>query len=149
MQGIDFSFDYAKLERAAGYIRSGADFILTNPDLLLPTDRGFIPGAGTLGAAIQAASGKQPVVIGKPSTIIMEDVIERIGLPAGMGVRVVGDNAATDMRAGQAGRRTALMLTGITTRDNLQETLESAGVKPDLICDDIPALAEALRSFYS
>ncbi len=149
VQGIDFSFDYAKLERAAGYIRSGADFILTNPDLLLPTDRGFIPGAGTLGAAIQAASGKQPVVIGKPSTIIMEDVIERIGLPADQ-VWVVGDNAATDMRAGQAaGCRTALMLTGITTRDNLQETLETAGVKPDLICDDIPALAEALRSFYS
>lgn len=144
VQGIDRSFNYAKLAEAVRHIRSGAVYIQTNPDLLLPSDHGFMPGAGSIGAAIQAASGCAPVVIGKPSAIIMRDAIERLDLPPER-VWVIGDNAATDIKAGQAaGCRTALVLTGLTTRANLQVMLESAGAEPDLICDDLPELLSKL-----
>src|SRR5690606_5726372 len=124
------------------FIRDGAAYVQTNPDLLLPTDGGFIPGAGSIGAAIQAASGAVPVVIGKPSTIIMNDAISLLGLPAER-IWVVGDNVSTDIKAGvMAGCRTALPLTGLTTRDNLEEMLERAGVTPDLTGDDLASLLD-------
>jgi len=142
VQGIDRSFDYAKLAEAVRHIRSGAVYVQTNPDLLLPSDNGFMPGAGSIGAAIQAASGSTPVVIGKPSVIIMRDAIELLGLAPDR-VWVIGDNAATDIGAGQsAGCKTALVLTGLTTRDNLSSMLEGAGVEPNLVCDNLPQLLE-------
>src|SRR5690606_11564300 len=118
---------------------AGATYVQTNPDLLLPSDDGFMPGAGSLGAAIQAASGADPIVIGKPSTIIMEDAIRILDMPRDR-IWVVGDNAATDIKAGHAARcRTALVLTGLTTHHNKQQLLERAGVEPDLIYDDLPS----------
>jgi len=144
VQGIDRSFSYAKLAEAVRHIRSGAVYIQTNPDVLLPSDGGFMPGAGSIGAAIQTAAGRPPIVIGKPSAIIMRDAIELLGLAPDQ-VWVIGDNVLTDIKAGEAaGCRTALVLTGLATRANLAEALEAAGVVPDLVCDDLPGLLKRL-----
>ncbi len=140
VQGIDRSFTYAKLTEAARHLHKGAAYVLTNPDRLLPSDGGLMPGAGTLAAAITAATGVQPVIIGKPSPIIMAYAIERLGLPAA-DVWVIGDNAATDIRGGlEAGCRTALVLTGVATSANVQDQLAAAGVTPDLIAADLREL---------
>lgn len=137
VQGIDRSFTYAKLTEAVRHLHGGATFVVTNPDRMLPSDGGLLPGAGSLAASITAASGVEPVVIGKPSPIIMAYAIERLGLPAA-DVWVIGDNAATDIRGGHvAGCRTALVLTGVATAANVHEQLASAGVTPDLICEDL------------
>lgn len=144
VQGIDRSVSYAKLEAAAAAVRKGALSILTNPDLMLPSDRGFSPGAGSIGAAIQAASGVEPVVIGKPSRIIMDAALERLGCRAEEAI-VIGDNMMTDMLAGQqAGCRTALVLTGITTAANLEDYQKRSGVNPDMICETL----EELRQWF-
>ncbi len=144
VQGIDRDFTYAKLERATAYLRGGADYILTNPDLLLPWDDGFVPGAGAIAAAIRAAGRKEPVVIGKPSPIIMTYAMERIGLPP-QNVWVIGDNLATDIAAGKAvGCKTALVLTGVATRDNVNGQIAETGVVPDLICGDLTELYDKL-----
>ena len=67
----------------------------------------------------------------------MAYAIERLGLPAA-DVWVIGDNVHTDIRGGMlAGCRTALVLTGVATADNVQEQLASAGLTPDLVCDDL------------
>ncbi|WNR45697.1 TIGR01457 family HAD-type hydrolase [Paenibacillus roseipurpureus] len=138
VQGIDRSFSYEKLTTAVRHLSHGATYVLTNPDRLLPSDGGLMPGAGTLAASITAASGVEPVVIGKPSPIIMAYAIERLGLPAA-DVWVIGDNVHTDIRGGaMAGCRTALVLTGVATPDNVHEQLASAGLTPDLICNDLP-----------
>ncbi|MGG4396314.1 TIGR01457 family HAD-type hydrolase [Paenibacillus thiaminolyticus] len=140
VQGIDRSVSYAKLEAAAAAVRKGAISILTNPDLMLPSDRGFSPGAGSIGAAIQAASGVEPVVIGKPSRIIMDAALERLGCRAEEAI-VIGDNMMTDMLAGQqAGCRTALVLTGLTTAANREDYQKRSGVNPDMICDTLEEL---------
>ncbi|BFH69166.1 MAG: TIGR01457 family HAD-type hydrolase [Paenibacillus dendritiformis] len=142
VQGIDRSLSYAKLEAAAAAVRKGALSILTNPDLMLPSDRGFSPGAGSIGAAIQAASGVEPVVIGKPSRIIMDAALERLGCRAEEAI-VIGDNMMTDMLAGhQAGCRTALVLTGITTAANRMDYQKRSGVNPDMICETLDELRQ-------
>ncbi|KRF18097.1 TIGR01457 family HAD-type hydrolase [Paenibacillus sp. Soil787] len=137
VQGIDRSFSYEKLTEAVRHLTHGATYVLTNPDRMLPSDGGLMPGAGSLAASITAASGVEPVVIGKPSPIIMAYAIEQLGLPAA-DVWVIGDNVHTDIRGGMlAGCRTALVLTGVATADNVQEQLASAGLTPDLVCDDL------------
>lgn len=144
VQGIDLSFTYDKLANAVGWIRNGAKYVLTNPDLLLPTNDGLMPGAGTLSAAIQAATGTKPVVIGKPSGILMKHAIDRLGLTP-QEVAVVGDNMLTDISAGiQAGCGTILVLTGLTTDANLQSYVAAAGVQPDLIYRDLHELHQSI-----
>jgi len=133
VQGLDRSFDYAKLKRAMELIRAGARFVLTNPDVRLPAEDGFFPGAGSIAAAIETASGVAPVVIGKPSAIIMAFALERIGLPAS-DVWMVGDNMRTDMAAGRtASCRTALLLTGITDEASLPALSEETGIACDFV----------------
>lgn len=133
IQGIDRNFTYDKLTAAMRWIRGGSRFIMTNPDLQLPSHDGLLPGAGTLGAAIEASTQVKPTVIGKPSNILMKYALDHLGIQADEAV-VVGDNMRTDIAAGAAaGCRTALVLTGITTRSNMDEHIRAAGVKPDYI----------------
>ncbi|WP_135553832.1 HAD-IIA family hydrolase [Paenibacillus cymbidii] len=145
VQGIDRAFDYAKLELAARLIREGAAYVLTNPDHLLPSDDGPKPGAGSIAAAITTAAQQEPIIIGKPSPIIMGYAVERLGLPASA-IWAVGDNVRTDIGGGAAaGCRTALVLTGLATAGNALAHIAAAGVRPDLICADLLALHERLR----
>lgn len=140
LQGLDRQLDYGKLQRAVSLLLGGSVYILTNPDVLLPSDSGLLPGAGSLSALLSAASGVQPTVIGKPSGILVHYALRRLGLEAGQ-TWMVGDNMATDIAAGYgAGCGTALVLTGLTTRHNLQHYMEQTGVAPEGIFDDLRQL---------
>ncbi|WP_281280437.1 HAD-IIA family hydrolase [Paenibacillus koleovorans] len=141
VQGIDRDFHYAKLHRAATYLRAGARYVLTNPDRAIPSDDTFLPGAGSLAASIRMASEVEPVVIGKPNEPIVRFALGR--LQPAEEVWVVGDNLWTDIASGEAsGLRTALVLTGLATADNLQSQLEQSGVKPDRIAANLLKLFE-------
>ncbi|MFD0587049.1 TIGR01457 family HAD-type hydrolase [Paenibacillus sp. GCM10027627] len=134
VQGIDREVTYERLAKAVQYIRGGAVYLLTNPDLLLPSTNGLIPGAGSIGAMLKAASGCEPILIGKPSPILMNYALERLGVAAG-DTWVVGDNIATDIAAGiAAGCTTVLVLTGLTNSDNYELYAQQAGCKPDAVC---------------
>ncbi|MFM9280214.1 TIGR01457 family HAD-type hydrolase [Paenibacillus jiagnxiensis] len=140
VQGIDRNFTYAKLSAAMQCIMQGAAFIMTNPDVQLPSHEGLIPGAGTIGAAIEAASQTSPVVIGKPSGILMDYALNRLGIKAEQAV-VIGDNMLTDIAAGAAaGCRTALVMTGVTTPSNMEQHIQTAGVRPDYVCSSLSEL---------
>lgn len=142
VQGIDRELTYERLSKAVRYIRDGAQFIMTNPDLLLPSSSGLIPGAGSIGAMLKAASGKEPIVIGKPSAILMNYSLQKLAVPAS-NTWVIGDNLATDIAAGiAAGCGTILVLTGLTTEENMEEYARLAGCEPDMICNHL----EQLRS---
>ncbi|MNW35676.1 putative hydrolase YutF [compost metagenome] len=146
IQGIDRSFTYETLTRATQWISAGARYVLTNPDLLLPSQEGLMPGAGTISAAIQAATGVEPVIIGKPSSILMNFAIDRLGL-RNEEVAVIGDNMLTDISAGvHAGCGTILVLTGLTTNDNLQRFIDASGVQPDYVCNDLEELRNMICS---
>lgn len=145
VQGIDKQFTYQKLITTVRHIRGGATYILTNPDHLTPSDDGEIPGAGSIAAAIQIASQVQPIVVGKPSPIIMNYAVQKLGLPPET-VWVVGDNPVTDIGAGQAvGCKTALVLTGLATKETVMKQVERTGIRPDLVCEHLMDLVEELE----
>jgi 4-nitrophenyl phosphatase len=113
--GIDQDFTYAKLQRASSLIRAGVPFYGTNPDPTFPTPRGLVPGAGAVLAAIAAASGREPTIVGKPAPLLFRTAAGRMQLSA-ESLLVVGDRLETDIAGGQAfGARTALVLSGVST----------------------------------
>jgi 4-nitrophenyl phosphatase len=140
--GLDLEFTYAKLKAAHEAIQRGALFIATNADSTLPTEGGLVPGAGSIVAALAAATGQQPVVIGKPETPMLEMAMMRMGVQPEETV-MLGDRLDTDVLAGErAGMPTVLVLTGVSTR----EDLASAEVLPDVVVSDLPSLVEAITA---
>jgi 4-nitrophenyl phosphatase len=138
--GLDFTFTYEKLKIANRALRAGAAFIATNTDATLPAEDGVLPGSGSIMAAIATASGKQPVVMGKPETVMVEQALKVCGVSADEAV-MVGDRLDTDILAGnRANVLSALVLTGVSTR----EELATSPILPDLVFSDLPAMLETL-----
>jgi 4-nitrophenyl phosphatase len=134
--GIDTSVTYAKLRRATLLVRSGLPFYGTNPDKSFPTPLGLVPGAGAILAAIETATDVHPIILGKPMPAMMHVALERLGTQPEETL-VVGDRLETDIAAGQAaGCKTALVLSGVATREQAM-LWEPA---PDLIVDDLAAV---------
>jgi 4-nitrophenyl phosphatase len=134
---FDRRFSYAKLRTAAALIRGGSRFIATNADRSLPTeDGGLAPGAGSILAAVAAATDRTPIVIGKPQALILKMALKRLGMKPSE-VLNIGDNIETDVLAGvRAGIPTALLLTGITPA----RAVRRSAVQPDWVARDYRAL---------
>ena len=134
--GLDQYLTYAKIDFASRQIRNGAIFVATNTDATYPTPSGPIPGAGTMVAAIQTASGQTPVVIGKPSPGIYHQAVEVMGLQPYQ-VLCVGDRLETDiLGAQQGGFPSALLLSGVSTKADL----DNWEPKPTLVAENLEEL---------
>jgi len=141
--GVDPQMTYLRLAAAADCIRAGAHFIATNRDPTYPIERGLRPGAGSIVAAIEVASGVRPTTIGKPEPLLMEEAAHAVGRDPKEAI-VIGDGIVTDLAAANAvGARTILMLTGVTTGAAL-EALPSAD-HPFKVAADATELAEVLE----
>ena len=139
--GIDTEINYQKLKTATLLIRAGAPFFGTNPDKTFPTPEGQVPGAGSILAAIESASGVKPQIVGKPQPTMFLQAINSLHLPPDQ-VLVVGDRLETDIAGGQAaGCKTALTLSGVT---NLAQA-ESWVPAPDIIAADLTELVGRLK----
>ena len=131
--GLDWEVDYEKLSIATLAIQKGAHFVGTNPDLNIPTERGLMPGAGSIITLIEVATRVKPVYIGKPNSIIMEKAVEHLGLPR-QEVIMVGDNYLTDIRAGiDNGIPTLLVTTGFTK----PEEVPGLPIQPDYVLSSL------------
>ena len=140
--GIDFELTYDKLKRATFILRAGADYIATNADATFPLPDGLAPGAGSLVAALSTASGRQPLVMGKPGAPMFEAALAALGTPPAQTV-MIGDRLDTDIAgAAQNGLRSILVLTGVATRADLA----ASPARPDAVFDDLPALMRAWDS---
>lgn len=136
--GWDKTLTYEKLKQGCLAIRDGAIFIGTNADKTYPLEHDIIPGAGSILAALIASTDVQPLIVGKPETIMIEQCLRLLGARAAE-TGMLGDRMDTDILGGyRAGLRTILVLTGIST---LEEVAQSQ-VKPDLIYQDLPALVD-------
>ena len=119
--GLDWQVDYEKFAKATLAIHKGAHFIGTNPDLNIPTERGLLPGAGSLITLLEAATRVKPVYIGKPNAIIMDKAVEHLGLER-QEIVMVGDNYLTDIRAGiDNGIPSLLVTTGFTKPEEVED----------------------------
>ena len=138
--GLDHGVNYDKLSHAARLIRNGVPFYGSNGDKTFPTPQGQVPGAGTILAAITAASGVEPIMAGKPEPFLFNLILERMNIRPENAL-VVGDRLETDILGGSnAGCPTLLVLSGISTRENIDEF----DIHPDLIHEDIFALLPEL-----
>ena len=137
--GIDWSVTYNQLKRAALNIRAGAKFIGTNGDRTFPTPEGIVPGNGALLAAIESATDVKPIVIGKPEPVLYQMSLKSMNAVPEQTL-VLGDRLETDiLGAVRLNLKSALVLSGVTTR----EQLAASDYQPDGVFDDIAALTNA------
>lgn len=117
--GLDREITYEKLAVACLAVRNGAVFISTNADIALPTERGFMPGNGSITSVVSVSTQTKPIFIGKPESIIMEQALKVLGTDKEETL-MVGDYYDTDILAGMnAGMDTLLVHTGVTTKEML------------------------------
>jgi NagD protein len=126
-------FDFARLKKAATFLAAGARFIGTNPDKADPVEDGLEPAAGAILAALEAATGKKPFVVGKPNALMMLIARQQLGAHSSETV-MIGDRMDTDIVAGlEAGMTTCLVLSGISRRADLDQY----AYRPDHIFDHV------------
>ncbi|MGZ8502527.1 MAG: HAD-IIA family hydrolase [Candidatus Limnocylindrales bacterium] len=141
--GLDPNLTYVRLAVAADCVRAGAQFIATNRDPIYPTERGLRPGAGSLVAAVEAATGVVPVSIGKPAPYLLEAAAHAVGRQPSEAI-MIGDGIGTDLAAAHAvGARCVFMLTGVTTRAQLEAL--PADEQPNAVATDAAELAAILE----
>lgn len=139
--GLDRTFDYQKLTGAILAIRAGAHFITINRDALLPVSGGFLPGCGTMAAAIEAGCGVTPEVIGKPEPTLLQEAMHMLGSQPDETV-MIGDGLEVDIKGGKAaGTHTLLVLSGKDSRTDA----DASPIKPDYVFQDIAAVVAALE----
>ena len=113
IQGFDPKLGWKDLAEAAFAVGRGAVWVATNTDLSIPQARGIAPGNGTLVGAVASATGRTPLVAGKPEAPLFLTAAQHLQAKAPL---VVGDRLDTDILGGNnAGFATALVLTGVDT----------------------------------
>lgn len=131
--GLDWNLSYHRLAAAVQSILAGARFIATNTDVTYPSERGLLPGAGAIVAAVATSTGVAPIVAGKPEQPAADLVRARFGAHGVM----VGDRPETDGAFASAlGYSFALVLSGVTK--------DPVGVEPvpDLVAVDLATLVD-------
>lgn len=142
VQGFGPDVGWRQLAEAAYAVTDGAQWVATNRDLTFPTDRGVAPGNGTLVAAVEAATGRHPVTMGKPEPALFEWAMASTGARRPL---VIGDRLDTDIRgARRAGIPSLLVLTGVTGVEALLAA--PADSRPDHVVADLAGLAEPGQS---
>jgi len=131
--GLSRYLSYNMIKDASMRIQGGLPFFFTNPDPTFPTPEGNFPGAGTMLAALEAASGKKAIIAGKPQPYMYKLAMEITRTDPG-NTLAIGDRLDTDILGGQrASCRTALVLSGISDKTDL----ENWNPKPDIVINNI------------
>src|SRR5947199_2007393 len=133
-EGRTLNFEMA--EAALGMILGGAKLVATNLDPNCPTQTGTRPGCGAVVAMLEAAAGVKAFSVGKPSPVMLRAARKELGLTADQTI-VIGDTMETDILGGvQLGFKTILVLSGGTSRDDL----DRYAYQPDKIVDSVADL---------
>lgn len=140
--GFDTELTYEKLVGACYYVSRDFQYLATNCDLRCPVkDQKFIPDCGSITNMIAAATGRNPVFLGKPDRAIVDYVAQHTGIPI-CDIACVGDRLYTDIAVGiNAGATSICVLTGEATRDEIVHS----EFKPDYCFDSIAGLLNALK----
>ena len=144
VMGFDTELTFQKLHDVSYLLltRPELPYIATNPDYVCPTEFGSVPDCGSVCDMIYNATKKRPIVIGKPSPLMPQLAMEKLGIRKEE-TCVVGDRIYTDVKSGlNAGITGILVLSGETTR----EILEASADKPHLVLEDASEILAALKA---
>lgn len=136
VQGFHPELGWKDLAEAAYVVAAGALWVATNTDMTIPQARGIAPGNGTLVAAVAAATGREPLVAGKPEAPLFHAAAKRLAASRPL---VVGDRLDTDILGGNnAGFATVAVLTGVDTRETILAA--RAAERPGFVINDLTDL---------
>ncbi len=131
--GLDKHVTYDKFADACLAIRNDATFISTNPDIALPSERGMLPGNGSLAKLVEYSTETAPITIGKPEKHIMQEALDQLQL-TNTEVAMIGDNYMTDIMSGiNLDIDTIFVNTGLTRREDLNKY----DVQPTHVCETL------------
>ena len=122
VMGFDTELTFQKLHDVSFLLltRPELPYIATNPDYVCPTEFGSVPDCGSVCDMIFNATGKRPLVIGKPEPLMPQLAMEHTGIPAAQ-TAVIGDRIYTDVKSGlNAGALAILVMSGETTQAILE-----------------------------
>ena len=141
VMGFDTELTFQKLHDVSYLLLTRElPYIATNPDLVCPTEFGSVPDCGSVCGMIFNATGKRPVVIGKPSPLMPQLAMDRLGYSKEE-TCVVGDRIYTDVKSGlNAGITGILVMSGETT----PEILARSEDKPHLVLESAKEILEVL-----
>ncbi len=144
VMGFDTELTFQKLEDVSRLLleRDHIPYIATNPDYVCPTEFGSVPDCGSVCDMIFNATGKRPVVIGKPTPLMPQLAMAQHGYEKEE-TAVVGDRIYTDIKSGlNAGITGVLVMSGETTEAILAESED----KPHLVLEDASYITKALKN---
>ncbi len=138
--GFDRKLTYEKLDNALRFLKDGAQLIGSYGGAVYMSERGPALSAGPIIKALEYASGKRAVMIGKPSPRMFRLALQRAHEKPASAV-MVGDQIETDvLGARRAGVHTILVLTGVENR----ETISLSKIKPDMTVEGVEDLIKYL-----
>ena len=143
VMGFDTELTFQKLHDVSYLLltRKEIPYIATNPDLVCPTEFGSVPDCGSVCGMIFNATGRKPIVIGKPSPLMPELAMDKLGYSKEE-TCVVGDRIYTDVKSGlNAGCTGILVMSGETT----YEILDSSPEKPHLVLESAREILDILK----
>ena len=144
LQGFGKDVGWRDLAEAAYAVQAGAVWVATNVDATLPTDRGTAPGNGTLVEAVRSATGREPVVVGKPWTPLYELSAQALGTSAAQTL-AIGDRLDTDVAgANAAGMDALFVLTGVHGPADLAAAAPAQ--RPRYVGADLRSLGQAYEA---
>ncbi len=136
------SYSIERITRGIRLIAAGARFIAANPDVTGPSEDGILPATGAVAALISKATGVEPYFVGKPNPLMMREALRAIGAHS-ENTAMVGDRMDTDVVAGiEAGLRTILVLSGVTSPD----MVDRFPYRPSRIVDSVADLVGEIET---
>jgi NagD protein len=113
------TYSFEAITKAIRLVKDGARFIATNPDATGPSPDGVLPATGSVAALITHATGVKPYFVGKPNPLMVRSALNALGGHS-ENTAIIGDRMDTDIVVGiEAGFHTVLVLSGLTTKDEL------------------------------
>ncbi len=138
--GFDTDVTYKKLELATHYARKGIPLLATNEDVVCPMPQNeYIPDCGAITALIERASGKRATYFGKPQLSAVSYINKYLHLAPNQ-LCMIGDRLYTDIKMGEHGLTTILVLSGETKREHLT----NSNTQPTIVCNSVRDICSML-----
>lgn len=141
--GAGLVYNHAQLNHAFRLLLDGAAFVAMHRNLYWRTAQGMELDTGAYVMALEAASGTEATVVGKPAPAFFEAGLHSLGLGAEH-VAMVGDDIDNDVLGAQAAGLTGVL---VRTGKYRPEAVEAADGEPDLMVDSF-ALVPSLLGYY-
>ena len=141
LMGFDTELAFSKLEDACILLGGDIDYIATNPDMVCPTEYGYVPDCGSVADMLYNATKKRPQYIGKPQPQMPLLASQKFGFSKEESV-VIGDRIYTDVACGvNAGIDSVFVLSG----EGVMGDIEKFGITPTYVADGIEKILEVIK----